>query len=137
VEELRKAYSGFHAEVRAVLNACPDAYKWALLERDPLPRWTEGSVALLGDACHPMTPYMAQGAASALEDAVVLARCLERTDGDGFEQAFKLYVETRKPRASAIQATSSTNTWLRSDTDPTWVYGYDACSAPLGESPAS
>ena len=137
LEELRKAYSGFHAEVRAVLDACPDAYKWALLERDPLPRWTEGNVALLGDACHPMTPYMAQGAASALEDAVVLARCLEQTDGDGLEQAFKLYVETRKPRASAIQTTSSTNTWLRGNTDPTWVYGYDACSAPLGKSTAN
>jgi salicylate hydroxylase/6-hydroxynicotinate 3-monooxygenase len=130
VDELRKAYSGFHAEVRAVLNACPDVYKWALLERDPLPRWTEGGVALLGDACHPMTPYMAQGAAAALEDAAVLARCLER--GNGVEEAFKLYEATRKPRASAIQAKSSTNTWMRNDADPGWVYGYDACSAPLG-----
>ena len=132
LEELRKAYSGFHAEVRAVLDACPDAYKWALLERDPLPRWTEGSIALLGDACHPMTPYMAQGAASALEDATVLARCLE--GGDGFEHAFKLYEETRKPRTSAMQVTSGANTWLRNDADPGWVYGYDACSAPLGAS---
>ena len=131
VDELRKAYSGFHPEVRAVLNACPDAYKWALLERDPLPRWTEGGVALLGDACHPMTPYMAQGAASALEDAAVLARCLEQTNGEGLEHAFKLYEQTRKPRASAIQTMSGTNTWMRNDADPGWVYGYDACSAPL------
>jgi len=130
LEELRKAYSGFHPEVRAVLNACPDVYKWALLERDPLPRWTEGGVALLGDACHPMTPYMAQGAASALEDAVVLARCLER--GDGLEDALELYEETRKPRTSAMQVSSAANTWLRNDADPGWVYGYDACSAPLG-----
>src|SRR5437762_10414038 len=55
-----------------------DLFKWALLERDPLPRWSEGRVVLLGDACHPMTPYMAQGAAAALEDAAVLARCLEQ-----------------------------------------------------------
>jgi 6-hydroxynicotinate 3-monooxygenase len=130
VEELRKAYSGFHPEVRAVLNACPDVYKWALLERDPLPRWCEDSVALLGDACHPMTPYMAQGAASALEDAAVLARCLERRDS--LQQAFELYEETRKPRASAIQTKSSTNTWMRNDADPGWVYNYDAGSAPLG-----
>ena len=66
-----------------MLRACPEVYKWALLERDPLPRWWEGRVALLGDACHPMTPYMAQGAASALEDAAVLTRCLEGVDADG------------------------------------------------------
>jgi salicylate hydroxylase/6-hydroxynicotinate 3-monooxygenase len=135
LDELRSAYTGFHPEVKAVLNACPVVYKWALLDRDPLPRWSDGRVVLLGDACHPMLPYMAQGAACALEDAAVLTRCLEQTDG-GLEQAFKLYEETRKPRASALQAKSSTNTWLRGDTDPAWVYGYDACSAPLGESPA-
>ena len=130
LQELRKAYSGFHPEVRAVLDACPDVYKWALLERDPLPRWCEGRVALLGDACHPMTPYMAQGAASALEDAAVLGRSFEREDDP--EHAFKLYEETRKPRVSAIQTKSSTNTWMRNDADPGWVYNYDACSAPLG-----
>jgi len=134
VDELRKAYSGFHPEVRAVLDACPSVHKWALLERDPLPRWSEGRVVLIGDACHPMTPYMAQGAASALEDAAVLVRCLERAGGARLEQAFDLYEATRKPRASAIQAKSSSNTWMRTDAEPGWVYGYDAWSAPLGES---
>ena len=134
IGELRAAYAGFHPEVQAVLNACPQVYKWALLERDPLPRWHERRVALLGDACHPMTPYMAQGAASALEDAAVLARCLEKEDVDGIEAAFGLYEATRKPRASAIQSMSSTNTWLRGQTDPAWVYGYDACTAELSAS---
>jgi len=129
--ELRAAYAGFHPEVQAVLEACPEVYKWALLERDPLPRWSEGRVVLLGDACHPMTPYMAQGAASALEDAAVLRRCLEGADRDDLQRAFTLYEAVRKPRASAIQASSSTNTWLRSDTDPGWVYGYDAWTVPL------
>ena len=64
VNELRAAYEGFHPDVRAVLEACPDCHKWAILEREPLPRWSDGRVALLGDACHPMTPYMAQGAAT-------------------------------------------------------------------------
>jgi 6-hydroxynicotinate 3-monooxygenase len=59
---LRAAYDTFHPQVRAILAACPDVHKWALVERDPLPTWAEGNVALLGDACHPMTPYMAQGA---------------------------------------------------------------------------
>lgn len=132
LDALRAAYAGFHEEVQAILRACPEVYKWALLDRDPLPRWWEGRVALLGDACHPMTPYMAQGAASALEDAAVLMRCLEGVDADGLPQAFALYEATRKPRASAIQTTSSTNTWLRDTTDPGWVYGYDAWTAPLG-----
>ena len=132
LEELRAAYAGFHPEVQAVLQASPEVYKWALFERDPLPRWWERRAVLLGDACHPMTPYMAQGAASALEDAAVLTRCLEGAQPDGVQEAFALYEATRKPRASEIQAGSSANTWLRGDTDPGWVYGYDAWTAPLG-----
>ena len=52
-------------------------HKWAIVDRNSLDRWAEGNVTLLGDACHPMTPYMAQGAAMAIEDAAVLSRCLE------------------------------------------------------------
>jgi len=132
VKELRAAYEGFHDDVRAVLNACPDCHKWAILEREPLPRWSDGRVVLLGDACHPMTPYMAQGAATAIEDAAVLARCLER-DGD-FESAFRRYEAHRKPRTSLIQAISSANTWMKGgDHDTSWLYGYDAWNAPLNE----
>ena len=133
VAELRAAFSGFHSEVRAVLDACPDCHKWAILERDPLPRWSEGRVVLLGDACHPMTPYMAQGAATAMEDAAILARCLEAAAD--FESAFELYEAHRKPRTSRIQAISSANTWMRSPNsgDPDWLYGYDTWLAPLEE----
>jgi salicylate hydroxylase/6-hydroxynicotinate 3-monooxygenase len=131
LRELREAYSGFHPEVQAILRACPDVHKWALLERDPLPHWTEGRVALLGDACHPMTPYMAQGAASALEDAAVLSRCLDDVDTAGVAHALRRFEATRKPRTSEIQGSSRKNTWMRSETDPTWVYGYDAWTTPL------
>lgn len=131
LEVLREAYAGFHPEVRAILDACPEVHKWALMERDPLPRWCEARVTLLGDACHPMTPYMAQGAASALEDAAILSRCLEGIDADGIAGAFKRYQANRLPRTAEIQTTSSKNTWMRSATDPTWVYGYDVWSAPL------
>ena len=138
LDELKAAYAGFHPEVQAVLEACPEVYKWALLDRDPLPKWTDGRVVLLGDACHPMTPYMAQGAAAALEDAAILSRCLEGVESDGLREAFELYEATRKPRASAIQTNSSNNTWLRGQTDPGWVYGYDAWRGELGEArPAS
>src|ERR1700739_656230 len=71
VKDVRKAYESFHADVRAVLDACPDCHKWAILEREPLPRWRDGRAVLLGDACHAMTRYMAQGGATAIEDAAL------------------------------------------------------------------
>ena len=132
VKELRKAYEGFHPDVRAVLEACPDCHKWAILEREPLPKWSEGRVALLGDACHPMTPYMAQGAATAIEDAAILARCLAEVGGEDIEKAFHRYEAHRKPRTSRIQAISSANTWMKGGSDDTtWLYGYDAWNVPL------
>jgi 2-polyprenyl-6-methoxyphenol hydroxylase-like FAD-dependent oxidoreductase len=132
VKELRAAYQGFHEDVCAVLNACPDCHKWAILEREPLPRWSAGRVVLLGDACHPMTPYMAQGAATSIEDAAVLARCFESVDGDDIEGAFKRYEAHRKPRTSVVQAISSANTWMKEgNADTSWLYGYDAWTAPL------
>lgn len=130
---LRAAYAGFHPQVRAVLAACPEVHKWALVERDPLPRWGEGRVVLLGDACHPMTPYMAQGAATAVEDAAVLSRCLDGVESDGVEEALRRYELSRKDRTSRIQLTSRLNTWMRQQTDADWVYEYDAWRAPLAE----
>jgi salicylate hydroxylase/6-hydroxynicotinate 3-monooxygenase len=135
VSDLRKAFAGFHPEVRAVLDACPSVHKWALVDRDPLPRWSEGNVTLLGDACHAMTPYMAQGAAMAIEDAAVLSRCLEDVDCDGVAEAFRRFEATRNPRTSRVQLSSRTNSWLREPTDPDWVYGYDAWTAPLADGP--
>jgi salicylate hydroxylase/6-hydroxynicotinate 3-monooxygenase len=134
VKELRKAYEGFHPDVRAVLEACPDCHKWAILEREPLQSWSDGHIVLLGDACHPMTPYMAQGAATAIEDAAVLARCLDEVEGEDIEGAFRRYEIHRKPRTSLIQAISSANTWMRQgNTDAAWLYGYDAWTARLDE----
>jgi len=132
VHELRQAYEGFHPDVRAVLDACPACHKWAILERAPLPRWSDGAVTLLGDACHPMTPYMAQGAATAMEDAAVLTRCLADVEGDDVPGAFRRYEAHRKPRTSRIQAISSANTWMRGgQDDPSWLYGYDAWNVAL------
>jgi salicylate hydroxylase/6-hydroxynicotinate 3-monooxygenase len=140
VKELRRAYEGFHSDVRAVLEACPDCHRWAILEREPLPRWSDGRVVLLGDACHPMTPYMAQGGATAIEDAAILARCIQQSDGKDIEGAFALYEAHRKPRTSRIQAISSANTWMKGGNDDTsWLYGYDAWNVPLAptESPVN
>jgi salicylate hydroxylase/6-hydroxynicotinate 3-monooxygenase len=131
VRELRAAFSGFHPQVERVLAACPDVHKWAIMDRDSLDRWTDGNVTLLGDACHPMTPYMAQGAAMAIEDAAVLSRCLDGVDRDGVAAAFRRFEASRKERTTRVQETSRANIWLRERTDTSWVYGYDAWTVPL------
>jgi 6-hydroxynicotinate 3-monooxygenase len=127
--EVRQALAGFHNDVQRVLDACPGVHKWALFERDPLPFWAQGRVVLLGDACHPMTPYMAQGAANALEDAAVLSRCL--TEIDDVAAAFQSYQATRLERTARVQLTSRQNTWGKQAEDTSWVYGYDAWHTPL------
>ena len=131
VKELRAAFAGFSHEVERVLAACPDVHKWAILDRDSLPHWADGNVTLLGDACHPMTPYMAQGAAMAIEDAAVLSRCLDSVDASGVADAFRRFEATRKERTTRVQETSRANTWLKQKTDTDWVYSYDAWAVPL------
>jgi salicylate hydroxylase/6-hydroxynicotinate 3-monooxygenase len=136
VGEVRAAFEGFHPDVRRVLEACPQVHKWAIYERDPLPRWSAGRVALLGDACHPMTPYMAQGAATSMEDAAVLARCLDGVGPGGVPEALQRYEASRKPRTSRIQLESRRNRWLRRPEPAGWVYGHDAWTAPLAPAAA-
>ena len=133
LRELRAAFEGFHPDVIRVIEACPNVHKWAIADRDPMPRWSVGRVALMGDAAHPMTPTMAQGAAQALEDAMVMARCLERFGFEDVAGAFRTFEAHRRARAAQIQLTSHRNTWMRGRTDGGWLYDYDACSAPLDE----
>jgi 6-hydroxynicotinate 3-monooxygenase len=132
LEKLRAAFAGFHEQVRRVVNACPRVHKWAIVDRDPLPCWGDGAMVLLGDAAHPMTQYMAQGATTAMEDAVVLSRCIADAQ-DNLPAAFTRYEAARRERTARIQGTSSQNTFMRQPTDPSWVYGYDAWTAPLPE----
>ena len=132
VNVVREAFSGFHEDVRRLLAACPSVHKRPLVDREPLEHWVEGNVALMGDACHPMTPYMAQGAAMAIEDAAILARCLEGvSDRAGVGAALARYETTRKARTSKMQLTSRQNVWGKGATDTDWVYGYNAWTAPL------
>jgi salicylate hydroxylase/6-hydroxynicotinate 3-monooxygenase len=133
LDVMREAYRDFHPTVRAVLDACPDVHKWALFEREPLPRWSAERVTLLGDACHPMTPYMAQGAATAIEDAVVLSRCLDGVDPDGIAAALKRYEESRRDRTARIQLVSRLNDMEKIKATVDSCYSYDAWTAPLAE----
>jgi 6-hydroxynicotinate 3-monooxygenase len=130
-EDMFKDFEGYHTEVQALIEAAEDITKWPLFYRDPLPVWSGGRIVLLGDACHPMKPHMAQGAAMAIEDGAMLARCLEEAGPSDYSTAFKLYEANRRERASRVQAVSNANTWLRTQEDPAWVFGYDIFAQPL------
>lgn len=153
IEELRAEFAGWSDDLTALLSAAERTGRWALLDRDPLPRWTNGPVALLGDAAHPMFPFFAQGAAQAMEDAAVLAGCLAGQPEDP-SAALRRYEELRRPRATRVQQSSrgraesnhlpdgpaqrardasfmSENPLVQNE----WLYGYDV-EAALRESSA-
>jgi salicylate hydroxylase len=141
------AYEDWHPQVRAILGEVEETFVWALFDREPLERWSSGRVTLLGDACHPMLPFMAQGAAQAIEDGATLAACL--TEGvEDVPAALVRYETLRLPRASRIQGLSAANKtrfhlpdgpeqaardaeMARGSTDwsvnaVAWLYGHDA-----------
>jgi len=130
-DEMREAFAGYHADVQNLIDGAPEVTKWPILERDPLPLWSRGRLVMLGDACHPMKPHMAQGAAVAIEDAAMLTRCLLEVGVSDYPAAFALYEANRAARAAKIQLVSHNNTWLRHDEDPEWVFGYDVFNVPL------
>lgn len=131
VEDLRSAYANFHPEARAILNSLTEVTRSALHVRDPMPQWAKGRVTLLGDAAHPMVPFMAQGACMAIEDAVVLARCLDSLGPSDVDAALARYEAERKPRTARVQESSLANEWLKKGSNADWVYGYDAWTTPL------
>lgn len=108
VADALTAFEGWHPQVRAILEAVDETFIWALFDRAPLERWSAGRVTLLGDACHPMLPFMAQGAAQAIEDGATVASCLASADSD-LAAALHRYETLRIPRASRIQAMSTAN----------------------------
>ena len=108
VAEVLERYEGWHPIVRGLIGAFPETFIWALHDRLPLPRWSDGRVTLLGDACHPMLPMMAQGAAQSIEDGAALAASLTTTPGD-VTGALVRYEEVRKPRATRLQEASAAN----------------------------
>ena len=136
VEELRAAYRDFHPEARALLDACTEVTKSALHVREPMPAWSTGHVTLLGDAAHPMVPFMAQGACMAIEDAVVLARALDGATRETAPAALKRYAAARRDRTAEIQRQSLANEWMKAPGNADWVYGYRAWEVDLAEAAA-
>jgi salicylate hydroxylase/6-hydroxynicotinate 3-monooxygenase len=133
LDVLLAAYEGFHPDARLILEAAPAVHKWAMIEREPLAGWTAERTILIGDAAHPMLPTMAQGAGTSMEDAVVLARCLEGKDRDSVDAAFAACDRNRRARTTEIQLTARRNRWMRTatDTDTDWIYAYDAWNVAL------
>lgn len=138
---LARNFEGWNEIVRALveLTLQGECYKWALLVRDPLASWSTGRVTLLGDAAHPMVPYLAQGAVMAVEDAWILAACIDRDADSG--SALRNYEQARLARTAKMQAAAweqgRLNHAVGRDAngeefrgggfaDPGWIYGYDA-----------
>ena len=113
--ELKADFAGWHTNIQQLIDQADHQalYKWALFDRAPMPQWGKGQTTLLGDACHPTLPFMAQGAAMAIEDGAVLASCLPSTHKqmpkEDIRTALQRYEDLRKKRTAGVQMGSRRN----------------------------
>jgi 6-hydroxynicotinate 3-monooxygenase len=128
-DELLESFAAFHPDLQRVLEVTSDVTVWPIYDRERNDRWSGDRVVLIGDACHPMRPFMAAGAAMAVEDAAILSRCLTAFDDPA--DAFRTYEATRIERVGQVQRLSLENSWMHGPTDVDWFFCYDACTAPL------
>ena len=105
-EELAADFKGWHEDVHALIRNIPVPHKWALMTRPPMERWTVGRVTLLGDACHSMVPFLAQGAVMAIEDGFVLARALAAS-GDVEEKLLRYESARRERTRKAVEGSTA------------------------------
>jgi salicylate hydroxylase len=108
MDECLRDLAPWHDDVKTIVRNIEVPYKWALLGREPLDHYAEGRVCVMGDAAHPTLPFLAQGANMALEDAVILARCLD--DFDDVAEGLRHYEQARLERTAAIVRGSADNT---------------------------
>ena len=155
-EEMIEGFRGWHTNLQHLFNQAEHVVKWGLFDRDPMPTWTSGRITLLGDAAHPMLPFLSQGAAMAIEDAFVLARALAGARDP--ISALRQYERHRMPRTSRVQLESRKRGQTYHQHSPlvkayrnfvykvrqainpqkggiqaNWVYEYDATTAPLAQ----
>lgn len=112
VEQMRNEFVGWEPRVQKLLGMVKSTLNWKLLDRDPLDRWVHenGRIALMGDACHPMLPYRAQGAAMATEDAITLGVLFSHiTDRTQIGPLLHAYQRLRHARATTCQLDSRMN----------------------------
>jgi salicylate hydroxylase len=99
--ELANDFSGWHSDLHAIIRNLDTPFKWALMLRGPMERWTKGRITLLGDACHPTLPFLGQGGVMAIEDGYVIAACLKKYFADP-ATAFARYEDIRRERTAAV-----------------------------------
>lgn len=145
IADLEREFGGWDPRVQQLIVSATSTKRWAMNDRSPLEQWCADRVTLLGDAAHAMLPFFAQGAAQAIEDAVVLAHCLKGADAGSVTAALQRYEEIRRPRASKVQVMSRGREVLNHLPDgreqrerdarlasgeplrdSAWLYGYDA-----------
>jgi len=107
VAECENDFRGWHEDVQRMIRNIDTPFKWALMGRAPMEQWTVGRVSLLGDACHPALPFLAQGAVMAIEDGYILARAL--AEYDDVETALNRYENARKERTRRMVLGSAEN----------------------------
>ncbi len=105
-EEFAQAFQGFEPDLLTLIDRIPEGevFKWGLRDREPLKKWTVGRVTMLGDAAHPMTPFLGQGACMAIEDGLILGRAF--ADSSTVSEALQRYENARKPRGTLVQLAS-------------------------------
>lgn len=126
--EVFDAFAGWHPDVIGLIGQAQSLIKWGLFDRAPMPLWSQGHTTLLGDAAHPMLPFLGMGAAMAIEDGMILARAFAAEAG--VEPAFARYEASRKPRTALVHAKSVEQGELTQARDPE---NYDASTAPAGD----
>ena len=152
MEDLYSRFEGWSPEFLSLLGRVEEPiFRWALYDREPLEQWGIGTTTLLGDACHPMLPFMAQGSCQAIEDAIVLARCLSDVNTSDTARALRRYEDARQGRTAQVQTSSLMNRDLfhmvdgqeQKDRDLIfsisppgmsildWVYEYDALTVAV------
>lgn len=111
-DELAKKFVGWDPRLLGLMAKANEVTGYGLHELTPMEAWSKGRVALLGDACHAMLPFQAQGAGQAIEDGAVLARCLTNVDRDDVADALVTYTQERQPRTTRVQKASRDNAEL-------------------------
>lgn len=109
-EECLADFAGWHEDVQTMIRSAPSLLKWALMVREPIPRWTQARITLLGDAAHATLPFLAQGAVHSIEDGMVLARCLEGIATGDVPNALMRYEKARIERTSRMVRGAMANT---------------------------